>query len=39
MRIFSVSKNELEFGDRLVPSFYYYTKILKLENDLAPKMN
>lgn len=32
MRTFSVSSNELKFGDRLVPSFYYYTKIVKLEN-------
>ncbi len=32
MKTFTVSVNELEFGDRLVPTFYYYTKIIKIEN-------
>lgn len=29
MKIFSVSIKDLKFGDRLVPSFYYYTKVVK----------
>ena len=32
MRTFSVSTKDLRFGDRLIPSFYYYTKIVKQEN-------
>ncbi len=32
MRKFSVSVNKLKFGDRLVPTFYYYTQIIKQEN-------
>ncbi len=32
MKIFSVSTKDLKFGDRLVPSFYYYTKIVKQQN-------
>ena len=29
MKTFSVSANKLEFGDRIIPSFYYYTQIIK----------
>ena len=32
MKLFGVSINELEFGDRLVPTYYFYTKVLKEEN-------
>ncbi|MBQ3644304.1 MAG: restriction endonuclease subunit S [Candidatus Riflebacteria bacterium] len=32
MKQFTTSINELQFGSRLVPSFYYYAKILKDEN-------
>lgn len=32
MKIFSVSTKDLKFGDRLVPSFYYYTKIIREKN-------
>lgn len=32
MRVFSVKSNQLRFGDRLVPSFYYYTEIIKEQN-------
>lgn len=32
MKIFSVSTKDLKFGDRLVPFFYYYSKIIKLQN-------
>ena len=32
MKTFAVSTNKLKFGDRLVPSFYYYTSIIKDEH-------
>lgn len=32
MKLFTVSNNNLKFGDRLVPSFYYYTTIIKEEH-------
>ncbi|MCM1388100.1 MAG: hypothetical protein NC231_12290 [Bacillus sp. (in: Bacteria)] len=32
MKIFSVSIKDLKFGNRLVPSFYYYTKVVKQKN-------
>ncbi len=32
MKNFTVSTKDLRFGDRLVPSFYYYTKVIKEEN-------
>lgn len=32
MKTFAVSTNRLKFGDRLVPSFYYYTSIIKDEH-------
>jgi type I restriction enzyme S subunit len=32
MKIFSASTKELKFGDRLVPSFYYYKKVVKQQN-------
>lgn len=32
MKIFSASTEDLKFGDRLVPSFYYYTKIVRQQN-------
>ncbi|MCI8465203.1 MAG: hypothetical protein HFI63_05010 [Lachnospiraceae bacterium] len=32
MKIFTASTTELRFGDRLVPSFYYYTKVIREEN-------
>ena len=32
MRVFSVNSNSLKFGDRLVPSFYYYTEMIKEQN-------
>lgn len=32
MKSFSVKTSEFEFGNRLVPSFYYYTQIVKEEN-------
>lgn len=32
MKVFSVSITNLEFGDRLVPSFYYYTQVIKQNN-------
>ena len=32
MKIFSVSTKDLKFGDRLVPSFYYYTKVVRQQN-------
>jgi len=32
MRTFTVSTDQLKFGDRLVPSFYYYTSIIKDEH-------
>lgn len=32
MKKFTVSTKDLRFGDRLVPSFYYYTKVIKEEN-------
>jgi len=32
MRLFTTSISELKFGSRLVPSFYYYSQILKEEN-------
>lgn len=33
MKIFSVSIKELKYGDRLVPSFYYYAKVIKQQNN------
>ncbi|MDO5424021.1 MAG: restriction endonuclease subunit S [Eubacteriales bacterium] len=32
MKIFSASTKDLQFGDRLVPAFYYYTKVIKQQN-------
>ena len=32
MQVFSVSSTSLKFDDRLVPSFYFYTKIVKNKN-------
>ena len=32
MKIFSASTKDLKFGDRLVPSFYYYTKVVRQQN-------
>lgn len=32
MKVFSVSSNSLEFNDRLVPNFYFYTQIVKKQN-------
>ncbi len=33
VRTFSINNTGLEFGNRLVPSFYYYIKVLKLKNE------
>lgn len=32
MKLFTVSSKDLKFGDRLVPSFYYYTSVIKEEH-------
>ena len=32
MKHFNVKKSSLEFGNRLVPSFYFYTQVLKDQN-------
>ena len=32
MQVFSVSSGSLKFSDRLVPSFYYYTQVVKRQN-------
>ena len=32
MQVFSVSSSSLKFDDRLVPSFYYYTQVVKSQN-------
>lgn len=29
MKVFTISTKNLRFGDRLVPSFYYYTKVIR----------
>ena len=33
MKVFSINKNELQFGSRLIPAFYYYEQIVNDNND------
>src|SRR5699024_271821 len=32
LKSFTITNNDFEFGTRLVPSYYYYSKVIKIQN-------